>query len=91
MRAQAEEDRDVRQAIEKQVVDGLEYVRLKEQIAVTKDRVNKILYDSDDSAEPQEPTENKASAINNDTTEDDSQKAYEKYLKDKSYVRNIIR
>ena len=36
MRSQANEDRDVRDMIKKEIVDGLEYVRTKEKIALTK-------------------------------------------------------
>lgn len=50
MRAQCNEDVEVRQAIEEEIVDGLEYVRTKENIALAKQRVKKILADdSDDS------------------------------------------
>ena len=49
MRAQAQEDREIRDQIQEKIVDGLEYVRVKENIAQTKARVNKLLYDSDDS------------------------------------------
>ena len=50
MRAQCNEDVEVRQAIEEEIVDGLEYVRTKEKIALAKQRVKKILADdSDDS------------------------------------------
>ena len=33
MRAQASEDREIRDAIQEKIVDGLEYVRVKEDIA----------------------------------------------------------
>ena len=48
MRAQCNEDVEIRQAIEEEIVDGLEYVRTKEKIALTKQRVKNILNDSDD-------------------------------------------
>ena len=38
----------MRQAIENEIVDGLEYVRTKEKIALTKQRVKKILEPSED-------------------------------------------
>ena len=50
MRAQASEDREIRDAIQEKIVDGLEYVRVKEDLAQTKARVQKLLYDSDDSS-----------------------------------------
>ena len=50
MRAQASEDREIRDAIQDKIVDGLEYVRVKEDIAQTKARVQKLLYDSEDSS-----------------------------------------
>ena len=53
MRAQAQEDREIRDQIQEKIVDGLEYVRVKENIAQTKARVNKLLYDSDDSQNSQ--------------------------------------
>ena len=39
----------MRQAIEEEIVDGLEYVRTKEKIALAKQRVSKIL--AEDSAD----------------------------------------
>ena len=44
MRAQANEDRDIREAIGREIVDGLEYVRTKEKIALTKQRVKKVSF-----------------------------------------------
>ncbi len=36
MQSQAKEDADLREAINSEIVDGLEYVRMKEKIAYTK-------------------------------------------------------
>ena len=44
MRAQANEDRDIREAIGREIVDGLEYVRTKEKIALTNQRVKKVSF-----------------------------------------------
>ena len=92
LRSQAEEDRDIREAIKSevslffggtfvvnilvmlQIVDGLEYIRTKEKIALTKQRVKDILSSNSDSedeaigpeqssaAAKDQPSENKTAA-----------------------------
>jgi hypothetical protein len=49
MKAQSKEGRDVRAMLNDNIVDGLEYVRVKEKITQTRQRVSKLLFDSDDS------------------------------------------
>jgi hypothetical protein len=49
MEAQSKEDADIRQAINEEIVDGLAYVRMKEQICLTKQRASLLLKDDSDS------------------------------------------
>jgi len=39
MEAQTKEDADIRAAINSEIVDGLDYIRIKEQIFYTRQRV----------------------------------------------------
>lgn len=61
MRAQSHEDAEIRRAIEEEIVDGLEYVRTKEKIALAKQRVKRIL-DEDAADESSEEAERDESA-----------------------------
>lgn len=54
MKAQAKENKEVRELIENEIVDGLAYVRVREQIAQTKQRVKHLLELSDDEDTKQE-------------------------------------
>ena len=48
MESQSKEGADIREAINDEIVDGLEHVRMKEQIAYTKQRVQSLLEVSSD-------------------------------------------
>ena len=98
MRAQASEDREIRDAIQEKIVDGLEYVRVKEDIAQTKARVNKLLYDSDDSCpsdrNPDKQDEKKEKEVAQPTegdTEENSQKIFERHMENEKRIRSVIR
>jgi len=61
LRAQEREGRDVRNLIDSNIVDGLEYVKTKQQIAVTRQRVKQLLDVSDlSSDEDQEASKSKS-------------------------------
>lgn len=49
MKAQSKEGRELRAMMNDNIVDGLEYMRVKEKITQTRQRVSKLLFDSDDS------------------------------------------
>ena len=49
MKAQNKEGREIRAIMNDSIVDGLEYLRVKEKITQTRQRVSKLLFDSDDS------------------------------------------
>lgn len=48
MESQSKEGQDIREAMNEEIVDGLEHVRMKEQIAYTKQRVQGLLELSSD-------------------------------------------
>ena len=54
MKAQAEEGRPIRDLLDTLLVDGLEYVRMKETIAETRQRVHCLLYNSDVESQEEE-------------------------------------
>lgn len=94
MRAQAQEDREIRDQIQEKIVDGLEYVRVKENIAQTKARVNKLLYDSDDSQNSEksvDESKKKNSKTDEVDTEENSQKLYERHMENEKRIKGVIK
>lgn len=54
LRAQEREGRDIRNLIDTNIVDGLEYVKTKQKIAVTRQRIKPLLEVSDLSSDSDE-------------------------------------
>jgi len=91
MRAQANEGRQIRDLIDQEIVDGLEYVRTKEKIAETRQRVQPLLYDSEDSSlTGTEPGKMTKESPKTETTLENSQEALQRHKENDKRIKGVI-